>query len=608
MSRAALAAAVAGLEARGNSSRDAHLVLQKWNTYDGFLADAEGEREKLESLVQKYPEDLPDVEEIDELKNAAEQLALANGRSESATLPAEKAARHEELSTKFKPGVPTDEDISSMQDTAAELIRLNAEITNLEGLTLGSSEHKFAVRAPEREEVKRYGDKLALLREKRAQPKKSTGKVLAIILVILAAASLGGGSWMIYIKNFVFGGMLLGAGALLVVAGLFTYFKGQLNGMSATATKEITDLENDIRSFLSRFGYYTDGGVEVDYNNLERDFEIYNLNRDEKEKNEVLLGEKRVAAAEAKSKLLTFLRRYGFPGENAQAELTRLGALAAEYVALNAEKEECDARKEASAADIEKLTQTVNGILEKYAIEQRGNPGGLASELQRDRAEYDRLCDNIERLEKRASDYREEHNLTERPETVEDVQSIDAELSRKREELSLLDRVISDDEGSVERLEELREELDNALAEESALKRKHALIVKTLELLEKAEQNLKDKYIFPVKNSFLSYSELLERVLGERVSFDKNFKVRFERGGEERSDAHLSAGQRSLCALCLRLALIDNMYKKEKPFIIMDDPFVHLDGEHMERAGKLLKELARGRQIIYFCCHESRKI
>ena len=50
------------------------------------------------------------------------------------------------------------------------------------------------------------------------------------------------------------------------------------------------------------------------------------------------------------------------------------------------------------------------------------------------------------------------------------------------------------------------------------------------------------------------------------------------------------------------------MYKDEKPFIIMDDPFVHLDGEHMKRAAELINQLARDRQIIYLCCHESRKI
>ena len=407
----------------------------------------------------------------------------------------------------------------------------------------------------------------------------------------------------------LYGGILLGVGAVLIFGAIFAYFKGQIKGMSGVASKEINDLEAEIRSFLARFGYYTDGGVEVDYNNLARDFEIYNSTREEREKNERLLADKKSEAEAAKSKVLIFLRKYGFMGENAQSDLTRLGVLVAEYAALNAEKEVFEARAEASGAEIERHTKTVNEILDKYSIEKRENMRELIAEIERDRAEYDRLEDNIKRLENRAESYKAEHGLDERPQENDgDVKGIDAELFEARDKISLLDREISYDEGAVERLDELKEELENAEEEEKNLLNKYALICKTLELIVRAEQNLKDMYISPVRNSFLNYSRLLEEVLGEKVTFDKNFNVKFERGGENRSDAHLSAGQKSLCALCLRLALIDNMYKGDKPFIIMDDPFVHLDGGHMARAEKLLKELSNDRQIIYFCCHESRQI
>ena len=101
---------------------------------------------------------------------------------------------------------------------------------------------------------------------------------------------------------------------------------------------------------------------------------------------------------------------------------------------------------------------------------------------------------------------------------------------------------------------------------------------------------------------------MIESALGEKVSLDRNFGITFERGGETRSDRHLSAGQRSICALCMRIALIDNMFGGEKPFIIMDDPFVNLDGKHMQKTADAVKKIAKDRQIIYFCCHESRKI
>ena len=129
-----------------------------------------------------------------------------------------------------------------------------------------------------------------------------------------------------------------------------------------------------------------------------------------------------------------------------------------------------------------------------------------------------------------------------------------------------------------------------------------------MDALKAAEQSLKDKYIAPIKERFSAYAAVLEKVLDEKIRMDQDFRIVFERGGESRSDKHLSAGERSLCALCLRLALIDNMYEAEQPFIVMDDPFVHLDEGHMARTKTLVSELAKGKQIVYFCCHESRRI
>ena len=610
--RKALADAVAVLEERQNLSRDTNLVLQRWQTYDSIVNDAEADRAKIKELIKKYPAGIPETDDAKELKKHAEEINLANERHISATYSEEKVERLDELSARFAAGLPTEEEIQTANGLAAESIRLEAEIASLESAEKGGFENKFTSGVPEEEEINKCGEKIAALRAKKNEPPKksgSLGKKLALVLTILAVACIGGGIGLMFIE-VLYGGILLGVGGALALGGVFAYFKGQISGMKAAApSTESAEIENEIKLFLAKYGYYSEGGVEVDYNNLVRDLEVYNSGLEESEKIKEQLSQKREEVKGVKAQVSSFLEKFALSGENAQADLTRLGALVAEYTALNAEKEEFSARSSASEEEIENRTKIVGDILNKYSIEQRGNLSELSAEIERDRAEFDRLNGDIARLEKRAADYREENNLTERPaEGIEDVQGIDGELSRKRDELSLLDREISDDEASVERLEELKEELKNAQEEEQALKDKYAIIVKTAILLERAEQGLKERYISPVKNSFLYYSRLLERVLGEKVTFDKDFKVKFERGGEDRSDAHLSAGQRSLCGLCLRLALIDNMYRDEKPFIIMDDPFVHLDKEHMGRAQLLLKELARGRQIIYFCCHESRKI
>ena len=54
--------------------------------------------------------------------------------------------------------------------------------------------------------------------------------------------------------------------------------------------------------------------------------------------------------------------------------------------------------------------------------------------------------------------------------------------------------------------------------------------------------------------------------------------------------------------------LVDALYEKEKPFILLDDPFTAFDDKKTAAAIKLLKEFAKERQIIYFTCAKSRSI
>jgi uncharacterized protein YhaN len=89
---------------------------------------------------------------------------------------------------------------------------------------------------------------------------------------------------------------------------------------------------------------------------------------------------------------------------------------------------------------------------------------------------------------------------------------------------------------------------------------------------------------------------------------DKDYSVKYDVMGEFRSYMHLSSGNLSICALCFRLAMIDAMFDSEQPFIIMDDPFVYLDSEHFEKIKELMGKLGNDKQIVYFCCHDSRSL
>jgi len=92
----------------------------------------------------------------------------------------------------------------------------------------------------------------------------------------------------------------------------------------------------------------------------------------------------------------------------------------------------------------------------------------------------------------------------------------------------------------------------------------------------------------------------------DNLRLDTEFKITFEEYGKSREIEYYSKGYKNTIDLCMRFALIDCLFVKEKPFIILDDPFVNMDDTKIKNAKQFLVELSKQYQIIYFSCHDSR--
>jgi len=111
-----------------------------------------------------------------------------------------------------------------------------------------------------------------------------------------------------------------------------------------------------------------------------------------------------------------------------------------------------------------------------------------------------------------------------------------------------------------------------------------------------------------VRSAFKGYMQRLLGEDGERILLTPDLQVQLERYGESREMGYFSAGQTDAVMLCMRFALVDALFTVEKLFVILDDPFVNLDDEHTAEALRMLKELAKDRQIVYLVCNSSRSI
>lgn len=147
------------------------------------------------------------------------------------------------------------------------------------------------------------------------------------------------------------------------------------------------------------------------------------------------------------------------------------------------------------------------------------------------------------------------------------------------------------------------EELQNVQEEE---KNKERLLKLTKQIMEDSKQSFTSEYMGPVMAGFRKYYTILTGCEPDAYSLDADTKLTVMEQNMPRDIGYLSAGKQDLVGICMRMALVEAMYKEEKPFLIFDDPFVNLDDNNIKGAMKLLDEIAKDYQVIYFTCSKSR--
>lgn len=195
-----------------------------------------------------------------------------------------------------------------------------------------------------------------------------------------------------------------------------------------------------------------------------------------------------------------------------------------------------------------------------------------------------------------------------------DIQNYYSQNSYLSQKLSSIEKrnieLLNDKKHYNEELESLQDKLfelnDNFDSKNDKLReyqKKLDILSKTSKFLEHSRDSISNRYIEPVSSRFNRY---YKRFLndGDEIVIDSNLGLRF---GDKYSDVdYLSAGLYDLVYICKRFALIDLLFKKEKPAIILDDPFANFDDDKLEIARNLLNEMKDDYQIVLFTCQKAR--
>ena len=239
------------------------------------------------------------------------------------------------------------------------------------------------------------------------------------------------------------------------------------------------------------------------------------------------------------------------------------------------------------------------------------------SELSSLAAEYSYTKLALERGIKECDEYAQKYGTTGEympsainVDSTEDARSLgeyELRLSEISREYGMLENEYERDMRECERMDGIISEIAELNDTLEKYNENLAIIKATASLLSEACNNMTSRYIGKTRDSFLKYESLIGGEGGD-YAVDTSFTVTKSERGAQRSEECYSRGTRDLYALALRLALVDTLFEGEEPFIILDDPFLAFDDDKCKRGKKLLSELAKTRQIIYFTCSSSRAV
>jgi uncharacterized protein YhaN len=144
--------------------------------------------------------------------------------------------------------------------------------------------------------------------------------------------------------------------------------------------------------------------------------------------------------------------------------------------------------------------------------------------------------------------------------------------------------------------------------EKARLEHRLSSIRTARELIIRARENMAMQYLVPVENACKRYAKALGFAGAEKWKFSASSTPLAEEDGTLKESEYYSAGMRGLWDFCIRLALVEALFTKETPVLVLDDPLRDFDDVKTEQGKRLIKELSRRYQIVYCTCKEERKL
>ena len=357
-------------------------------------------------------------------------------------------------------------------------------------------------------------------------------------------------------------------------------------------------------------------------NNQNKKLKIkYDKKQEELEQYEELISTLKEQKEQISRGILNFINQY-LPQENnldTIIALTQIKTNLDRYNSLKLNATNIEHTRYDISKKLNLLEESIKEYMGKY-FEDLDKPfANLAQELKLKKNELEKAINDEKISHAEKEEYEKNNNIEELKESAYKLENVSKEvIEDKISKLDMQISTLSDEknynknqiellETNLEEISNFENELEYTRQELKEAEEKCAILEKTKKYLEKAKEQFSSHYLKGMVTGFENYLKLLN---GETLdaNIDVNLDVKIEANGSKRSIDYFSTGYKDLIYICMRFSLVDALFESEKPFVILDDPFVNLDEQKIDKAVNLVKSISNKYQIVYFVCHKSRSL
>lgn len=612
-------------------SRENAAHLERKNSMLEELRELAEQKQTLRAFFHGFP---PTKQEMDRYTDLYERQREAKARLGAIPTQPSEPQERARLAKEYPAGLPTEAELEQAVRESGELQRIGARIDALIRVRDSDGEGaRFAKGLPEpraMEDAKAAldrADKLSqaaetLRRERRLHEQTSPLAIPAWLLFLVGGVGI--------VLSFVLSSMkmplLVGGGVLALIGVVLVVLVGVRQGKQRSLLADIDerlakwDAQIDgemggVKAFLTRFGMPTAEPSRA----LTELWILCEQHRERQSHRHSIHEELRGLESRRRALIQSLgelLGRYRISlGENSDYRplLDRLGRDRELLTRLEAEERKRRFDYASAKAALEDLQGKLEPILRRFDPKGERKASECLALVNERREDYNRICKDMTRRENELKAFIAEKKLdgltVTDPHLFAQLSERETELQKKLGELQRqkttlkgsIDRLSAD----TDRLPELEAELARLRERLLEAKSNHATLTKTITFLEEAKNALSTRYLGPMQKSL---AQNLSTLVGEDAPesmVDDRFDVLLTGGGKARTMESFSRGWRDAVQFCIRLSLTDALYAEgEKPFLLLDDPFVNLDDVRLHAALRMTRELAKRYQVIYLACRK----